>query len=78
MAKIRKDPDLTRFTSNLGSKFAEGKSPNFSAVPTPSDLQTQIDEIQANPLYLKGTYKQRMDLANKIMAIREKMPPKTI
>lgn len=75
VAKIQKDPDLTRFTSNLGSKFAEGKSPDFSAVPTPADYQTQIDEIMANPLYMNGTQKERMKLADQIMALRTKMKP---
>ena len=75
VAKIQKDPDLTRFTSNLGGKFAEGKSPNYTNIPTPSDLQTQINEIEANPLYLNGTQKQRMELAAKVMEIRKKMNP---
>ena len=77
VVKIQNDPDLTRFTSNIGKKFSEGKPPSFSNIPTPSDLQSQIDEIQANPLYLKGSQKQRMDLANKIMALRAKMSVKT-
>jgi len=76
--KFGNDPDFIRFASNVGSKFAEGKSPNFSAVPTPSDLQTQIDAITANPLYTKGDYKQRMELANRVMALRERMTVKTI
>ena len=75
VAKIQKDPDLTRFTANLGGKFAEGKSPNFTTVPTPGDFQNQIDKIQENSLYLNGTTEQRMKLANQIMAIREKMKP---
>ncbi len=75
VAKVQKDPDLTRFTANLGSLFAEGKSPDFSAVPTPSDYQTQIDKIMENPLYMNGTTEQRMKLANQIMEIRKKMKP---
>ncbi len=75
IAKIQKDPDLTRFTANLGGLFAEGKSPGFSAVPTPGDFQEQIDKIQENPLYMNGTTEQRMKLANQIMEIRKKMKP---
>jgi len=75
VAKIQKDPDLTRFASNLGAKFAEGKSPSYTAIPTPSDIQSQINDIEMNPLYLNGTHKQRMDLANRVMALRAKMNP---
>ncbi len=70
---VEHNPDLTRLLANLGGKFAEGKSPNFSAVPTPADYKDQIKEIEENPLYLGGTTEQRMRLANKVMALREKM-----
>ncbi len=71
--KAGNDPDIIRAFANLGAKFSEGKSPDFTAVPTPSDLQTQIDEITSKPLYLNGTHKERMALANQVMALREKM-----
>ncbi len=73
VAKIQHDPDLTRFTVNLGDKFAEGKPPDFSNIPTPADYQSQIDELLANPLYLKGTQEERMKIANQVMALRTKM-----
>jgi len=75
VAKIQKDPDLTRFASNLGNKFAEGRPPNYAAIPTPGDLQDKIDTLMADPLYTNGTQKQRMAIANKIMNIREQMKP---
>ena len=75
VAKVQKDPDLTRLLANLGGKFAEGKPPNFANIPTPADYQTQIDEIRANPLYVNGTQKERMNLANQELAIRKKMTP---
>lgn len=65
-------PDFVRYSINLGSKFAEGKPPNFSNIPTPADYQTQIDEITANPLYLNGTQKERMKLAEQVMVLRTK------
>ena len=71
--KAGNDPDIIRAFANLGAKFSEGKSPDFTAVPTPSDIQTQIDEITSKPLYLNGTHKERMALANQVMALREKM-----
>ena len=75
--KFGNDPDFVRFTSNLGGKFAEGKSPNFSTIPTPGDYQEQITKIQEDPLYMKGTTEQRMRLANQVMALREKMTATT-
>lgn len=72
IAKAGNDPDIIRAFSNLGSKFAEGKSPNYSTVPTPADYDDQIEKIIANPLYLNGTQKERMKLANQVMALREK------
>ncbi len=75
VAKVQKDPDLTRLLANLGSKFAEGKPPNFGNIPTPADYQTQIDTIRENPLYLSGTQEQRMKLANQELEIRKKMNP---
>ena len=73
--KFGNDPDFIRYSINLGEKFAEGKPPNFANIPTPADYQTQIDEIMANPLYMKGTTKERMKLAEQIMALRTKMKP---
>jgi hypothetical protein len=73
--KAGNDPDIIRAFANLGAKFAEGKPPNFANIPTPADLQTQIDEIMANPLYMNGTQKERMRLAEQVMALRTKMKP---
>ena len=73
VAKVQKDPDLTRILAHFGVYVAEGKPPNFANIPTPADLQIQIDEIMANPLYLNGTQKERMKLAEQVMALRTKM-----
>ena len=73
--KFGNDPDFIRYSINLGEKFAEGKPPNFANIPTPADYQTQIDEIMANPLYMNGTTKERMKLAEQVMALRKKMKP---
>ena len=73
--KFGNDPDFIRYSINLGEKFAEGKPPNFANIPTPADYQTQIDEIMANPLYMNGTTKERMKLAEQVMALRTKMKP---
>lgn len=73
--KFGNDPDFIRYSSNLGSKFSEGKPPGFSAIPTPSDYQDQIDALMADPLYTAGTQPQRMKIAEKIMAIRKLQAP---
>lgn len=52
--KYGNDPDFIRFASNLGSKFAEHKGPNFAAIPTPSDIQAQIDEAMQTDAYRNG------------------------
>ncbi len=80
VAKVQKDPDLTRLLANLGSKFSEGKSPEFMNIPTPSDIQTQIDELMASPILTdpKSLPLQRKPIMDKIMALRNKMnPPET-
>lgn len=73
--KAGNDPDIIRAFANLGAKFAEGKPPNFTNIPTPADYQTQIDEIMAKPLYMNGTEKERMKLAEQVMVLRTKMKP---
>ncbi len=77
VAKVQRDPDLTRLLANLGDKFAEAKSPNYLNIPTPADYKTQIEAIEANPLYLSGNQKERMKLAEQVMVLRTKMAETT-
>lgn len=76
--KAGDDPDIIRAFANLGEKFAEGKPTGFGAIPTPGDLQDQIDKLMADPLYTNGDVKQRMKLAEKIMTIRKLMKPEPV
>ena len=78
--KFGSDPDFVRFAANLGSKFSEGKSPEFTNIPTPSDLQTQIDELMASPVLLdrNSTVAQRAAITSRIMDLRNKMNPPEI
>ena len=76
--KFGNDPDFIRYSSNLGGKFAEGKSPDLTNVPTPADHQDAIDALMADPLYTSGTAPQRMKIANKIMAIRKLQKPEPV
>ena len=73
--KFGNDPDFVRYSANLGKKFAEGKPPSYTAIPTSSDLKDQIETLMSDPLYMKGTQTQRMKIADKIMALRIKMYP---
>ncbi len=76
--KAGNDPDIIRAFANLGEKFAEGKPPGFAAIPTPSVYQDQIGALMADPLYTNGDQKQRMKIADKIMAIRKLMKPEPV
>lgn len=76
--KAGNDPDIIRAFANLGEKFAEGKPPDFAAIPTPSVHQDQIDTLMQDPLYTNGTQAQRMKIAEKIMTIRKLMKPEPV
>jgi len=54
--KFCNDPDFIRFAANLGGKFAEHKAPGFSNVPTPSDIQTKINELMQSDAYKNGQH----------------------
>lgn len=50
--KFGNDPDFIRYSSNLGAKFAEaGAVDTSNIIPTPGDIQAQIDEAMANKAY---------------------------
>lgn len=49
--KFGNDIDFVKFTSNLGSKFAEHGDIAAPGVPTPGDIQTQIDNEMASKAY---------------------------
>lgn len=73
--KFGNDPDFVRFASNLGGKFAEGRPPDFTNVPTPADYQTQINELMASPILVSptSTAAQRKQITDKVMELRKKM-----
>jgi len=50
--KFGNDPDFIRFAADIGNKFAEGKAVDVTKlIPTPSDIQAQIDDEIAKPAY---------------------------
>lgn len=73
--KFGNDPDFIRFASNVGSKFAEAGSIKIDAIPTPGDIQEQIDAAQGNPAYgpdfmkhgfTKAQHKQQVNLVQQL------------
>lgn len=70
--KFGNDPDFVRFASNLGGKFAEGKPPDFTNVPTPGDYQTQINKIREDPRFLSPIKSVRDPLIARVNALTEK------
>ena len=78
LAYLKNDPVAVQLLVHFGSMLGEGKPPSFSAIPTPSDYQDQIDTLMQDPLYTNGTQPQRMKIANKIMAIRALQKPEPV
>ena len=51
LGKFGNDPDFIEYSANLGAKFQEAGSPVVTAIPTPGDIQEQINTEQANKAY---------------------------
>ena len=49
--KFGNDPDFVRFAANIGGKFTEAGSVKVDLIPTPADMQTDIDNQIADPAY---------------------------
>ncbi|MHC4500351.1 MAG: hypothetical protein ACYS21_14705, partial [Planctomycetota bacterium] len=67
--KYGDDPDFIEFTSNLGAKFTERGSITAANVPTPSDIEKQINEIIHTDAYTNGKHpghKQAVQAAAKL------------
>lgn len=70
--KFGNDPDFIRFTSNLGSKFAESGAVE-SQVPTPTDIQTKIDELMHTDAYRKRDHPNHKNIVQQVARLfREK------
>lgn len=55
-AKFGDDPDFIRFTSNLGGKFAEHGDIVESHIPTPGDIQAEINKEMQTEAYKSGRH----------------------
>ena len=73
LEKVNKDPDLIRFASNMGYKFVEHKIIEDPGIPSPSDLQTQIAELQADPRFHNADESVRQPLIDKMLLLQRKL-----
>lgn len=67
------NPWFTRFLMNIGKHFSEHTSEVVSQVPTPDDLQKQIQEIMAKPEYTHRDKKIRQPLIDKVNRLYEQI-----
>lgn len=75
LEKYGNDPDVIRIMANLGSKFAEAGTVTADLIPTPGDIQEQIDAAQGNPAYgaefakhgfTKAQHRQQVQLVQRL------------
>ena len=71
--KINKDPDLIEYSANLGSLFSEHGIFEDTKIPTPSDIQKQINELRADPRFLSKEKSIRQPLIDQINRLTEQM-----
>ena len=71
---IGTSPTLTKAFSNLGAMFTEHGDVSAKNIPTPGDLQDQIDEVLNSKVYLGGAEisdKLHQDAVNKLQRLFE-------
>jgi hypothetical protein len=73
--KANKDADWIRFLANIEDHFSESGLVEGSSIPTPDDLQEQIDKLMADPRLMDRNVSQkvRQTILDKIMRLREQM-----
>lgn len=67
------NPWFARFMMNIGKHFAEHSSEIISQVPTPGDIQSQINEIMKKPEYTSTDKKVRQPLIDQVMTLRNQL-----
>jgi len=77
-AKFGDDPDFIRYSSNLGSKFAEHGDVSTTRVSTPDDIQTQIDETMKEPGYLDAQHPDHANLVQKVQRLFQEKIKSTV
>ena len=71
MGKMKDDVQMMRWMSNMEDQFSEHDAVERANIPTPGDLQEQIDELRADPRFLSDDKRTRQPLINKINRLTE-------
>ena len=69
--KFGNDPDFIRYSSNLGSLFAEHSDVNISNIPTPTDIQEQINDLMGQPAYIERNHPNHKQILAKVQRLFE-------
>lgn len=70
---IKKNPDLIRHESNIGSLFTEHKIWEDPGIPSPGDLLERIAELEKSPDMNSTDKRTRMNAVDKIMRLRKQL-----
>jgi hypothetical protein len=73
IAKYGNDPDLIRFMSNIGSKFAETGVVTTTQIPTPADIKAVIAEEMAKDSYTNARNPQHKAQVQKVFELRKQL-----
>jgi len=77
-AKFGDDPDFIRFASNIGGKFAEHGDIVSAKIPTPGDIQAEIDKEMQTAAYKDGRnpgHKAAVQRVAKLFQEKNKVTP---
>lgn len=77
-AKFGDDPDFIRFASNIGGKFAEHGDIVSAKIPTPGDIQAEIDKEMQTAAYKDGRnpgHKAAVQRVSKLFQEKNKVTP---
>lgn len=74
-SKLGNDSDFIRFAANLGSKFAEHGviSQAQTGIPTPADLEAEINEFMMTPAFSNGTHPGHEAAVEKVIKMRARI-----
>jgi hypothetical protein len=70
--KFGDEPDFIRLLSNLGAKFTERGAIRAANIPTPSDIETEINEAIQHPAYLDAKHPQHEQQVKVVQRLTER------
>ena len=73
LGEVNKSADLIKLMANIEDGFSEHDPVAIQRIDTPSDIQSQITELMADPRYNSRDKAVRQPLISKIMRLREQM-----